>query len=785
MSEHESRCPFVVDPWVVREPELDLDALGQTESVFALSNGHIGMRGNLDEGDPNVVPGTYLNGLHETRPLPYAESAYGNPEAGETVLNVTDGKLLRLLVDDELFDVTYGELLEHERMLDLRAGVLERRVHWRSPAGPEVRISSTRLVSLAQRGAAAILYEVEPVSESVRLVIQSELVANENGQPQPRDDPRAAAHLRNPLIAEEQEVHDDAVLLAHRTERSGLRLAAAMDHEVDGPPGTTIETEVAPDVGRVTIAATVRRGGRLRVLKYLAYGWSGHRSLPSLRAQVRGALAEARHTGWDGLRAAQREILDDFWARADVEIEGDDELQQAVRLALFHVLQSSLRAERRAIPAKGLTGSGYDGHAFWDTEFYVLPVLCYTVPEAAADALRWRHSTLDVAIERAHQLGLDGAAFPWRTIAGRECSGYWPAGTAAFHVNADIADAVVRVQRVTGDDEFAREIGLPLLVHTARLWASLGHFDNKGRFRISGVTGPDEYSALADDNVYTNMMAARNLRAAAEAVDRFPEAAHELGVRDEEPREWRRAAEAMHVPYDEMLKVHPQSEGFTNHAPWDFEATPPEKYPLLLNVPYFDLYRKQVVKQADLVLAMYACGDQFDEEQKARNFAYYEPITVRDSSLSAAIQAIIAAETGHVELAYDYLGETALIDLHNLAGNTFDGIHLASAAGTWLAIVAGFGGMRDYEGRLSFAPRLPAAIRRLAFRLTVRGTRLRVEVKPGEATYAIEEGDGLEIAHEGETFTVRADKPETRPLTPPPVREPPTQPPGRAPRRRA
>jgi alpha,alpha-trehalose phosphorylase len=449
------------DPWSVCETELHLDLLAQSESVFALSNGHFGMRGNLDEGDPSGVPGTYLAGFHEVRPLPYPETAYGNPEAGETVLNVTDGKIMRLLVDDELFDVRYGELLRHERVLDLRDGVLRRHVHWRSPTGREVRITSTRLVSLTQRGAAAILYEVEPVGAPARLVVQSELIANEDGQPQPSDDdPRAAARLERPLIAEEHYDHDAMVILMHRTERSGLRMGAAMDHLIERTDGTTVHVESAPDAGRVTIAADVPAGDCLRILKFLAYGWSGSRSLTSVRAQVRGSLAEARHTGWDGLCAAQREYLDRFWERADVEIEGDPELQQAVRFALFQILQAGARGERRAIAAKGLTGPGYDGHAFWDTEFYVLPVLTYTWPTAAADALRWRLATLELACQRARLLGLRGAAFPWRTIAGRECSGYWPAGTAAFHIGADIASAVIRYQHAVDDPEFERDVGL-------------------------------------------------------------------------------------------------------------------------------------------------------------------------------------------------------------------------------------------------------------------------------------------------------------------------------------
>jgi alpha,alpha-trehalose phosphorylase len=781
---------FPIEPWALRETELRLSVLAQTESLFALSNGHIGMRGTLDEGEPLGVAGTYLNGFHEIRSLPYAESAYGNPEAGETVVNVTDGKLLRLMVDDELFDVRYGELVEHERVLDFRAGVLRRTAHWRSPVGCGVRIVSTRLVSLPQRGAAAILYEVEPVDDHVRLVVQSELVANEDGRAEDggdgtAPDPRAAASVRAALAAEEHYAHDELVLLAHRARRSGLRLAAAMDHEVDGPEGTSIDVEAGPDTGRVTIAADVAPGQRLRILKYLGYAWSAHRSVTSVRSQVRGSVAEARHTGWDGLCAAQRAYLDDFWRRADVEVEGDAELQQAVRFCLFHVLQAGARAEQRPIAAKGLTGPGYDGHAFWDTESFVLPVLTYTAPGAARDALRWRGTTLTLARERARQLGLEGAAFPWRTIAGRECSGYWPASTAAFHVNADIADAVVRYQHVAADDAFARGPGLELLVETARLWRSLGHHDQHGGFRIDGVTGPDEYTAITDNNVYTNLMARRNLEAAAAAATAHPAAAEALDVDPDEIAAWRGAAERMVIPYDERLRVHPQADEFTDHAVWDFAATPPERYPLLLHYPYFDLYRKQVVKQADLVLALYACGDAFTAEEKLRDFEYYEPLTVRDSSLSACTQAIVAAETGHLDLAYDYLGEAALMDLQDRAHNTRNGLHIASLAGSWLALVAGLGGMRDHGGALRFAPRLPPGLERLAFRIGYRGCCLAVDVRPADATYRLVAGDRLDIAHHGEPLALRGGEPKTRPIEPVPERERPRQPPGREPAQRS
>jgi alpha,alpha-trehalose phosphorylase len=749
---------FSVEPWAVAEKELHLDLLGQTETVFALSNGHIGVRGNLDEGEPHARPGSYLNAVWESFPLPYAETGYGYPEEGQSLIDVTNGKLVRLLVDDEPFDLRQGVLTRHERVLDLRDGVLRRDVEWTSPAGQAVRVRSTRLVSFVQRAIVAIRYEVEPIGESARIVVQSSLVANEP-VPERRDDPRAAAALRTPLIAEYHTHGDLEVALGHRTHRSGLRIAAALDHVVEGPEGTVSTAESEADLARVTVSTELAVGETLTLVKLLAYGWSSRRSAPALRDQVDAALSAAHRTGWNGLVAGQRAYLDDVWDRADIEIDGDDELQQAVRYALFQIVQAGARAEQRAIPAKGLTGRGYDGHTFWDQESYTLPVLTYIAPDVARDALLWRHSTLELARERAAVLELEGAAFPWRTIAGQECSGYWPAGTAAFHINADIADAARRYVAATGDLGFERGPGLELLVETARLWGSLGHFDAQACFRIDGVTGPDEYTALTDNNVFTNLMAARNLRAAADAAERHPDRAAELAVSGAEVTEWRRAADAMVVPFDDALGVTSQSEGFTRYRAWDFVHTAPEQYPLLLHQPYYRLYSSQVVKQADLVFALYACGDQFDADQKRRDFDYYESITVRDSSLSAPIQAIVAAEVGHVDLAYTYFREAALIDLRDLSDNTDDGVHLAALSGAWLVAVAGFGGFRDHAAELAFSPRLPDALDRLSFRLLHRDRRLRVTLARDEATYELVSGSPLDFTHHGEPVRVELGTP--------------------------
>jgi alpha,alpha-trehalose phosphorylase len=612
--------------------------------------------------------------------------------------------------------------------------------------------------------------------------LQSELVTNEE-LPQASKDPRVATVLEAPLVSEDHQTYDgirSRVVLLHRTRVSGLRVAAGMSHEISGPERMRCGTESFPDLGRATIAAEVAVGEKLQIVKYLGYGWSSQRSKPALIDQVVGALAAAQLTGWDGLLAQQREYLDEFWDGADVEVAGDPEIQQAVRFGLFHILQAGARAEFRPIAAKGLTGTGYDGHTFWDTEMYVLPVLTYTLPPAAASALRWRQMVLPEARQRARDLGLAGATFPWRTIRGQECSGYWPAGTAAFHINAGIAYAVSRYVNATEDAEFESSVALEMLVETARLWRSLGQHDSAGKFRIDGVTGPDEYSAIKDNNVYTNLMAQHNLAYAAELAEKLPEAARAFGVTSEEAASWRDAAAAMYIPYDSRIGVHPQHEGFTDYARWDFAGTPPEKYPLLLHFPYFQLYRKQVIKQPDLVLAMQMFPDAFTFEQKVRNFAYYEPLTVRDSSLSACTQAVMAAEVGQLDLAYDYLSEAAFMDLADVEHNTTDGVHMASLAGAWIALMAGFGGLRAHQYPLTFTPRIPDRISSLRFRLRFRARKLCVTVTAGQAKYELLDGEPLPLVHHGEQFTLGAE-PVVRKIPELAAGPRPEQPPGREP----
>ena len=579
------RLAYEIEPWHIREKELALDQLGQSESIFALSNGHIGLRGNLDEGEPHGLPGTYLNSFYELRPLPYAEAGYGFPESGQSIINVSNGKLIRLLVDDEPFDVRYGELRSHERVLDLRAGTLHRELEWVSPAGDAVKVRSTRLVSFTHRAVAACSYEVEAVDEPLRLIVQSELVANEQ-LPTTRPDPRVEAALDAPLVSEEHLVTGSGGLLVHHTRATGLRMAAAMDHVIEGPERVDVRTEAFPDWVRTTVACVLQPGERLRIVKMLAYGWSSRRSLPALRDQVGAALTSARYAGWDGLCREQRQYLDGFWDAADVQLDGDPEIQQAVRLALFHVLQAGARAENRSIPAKGLTGPGYDGHIFWDTEMLMAPVLTYTQPGrrdahpalaalhpgsrpgAGADARSARRDVPLAHRARAGVLGVlagrHGRLPQQRRDRGRDHPlrqrhrrrGVRPGGRPGT-AGGD-GPAVV----LAGPPRPARHVP-PRRGHRAR------------RVHRRGQGQPvHEPDGAAEPG--------RRGRRRASATRTRP---RELGVTDDEVKNWQVAAAAMHIPYDEELRVHQQCDGFTRLQEWDFANTPHGELPAAAELP--------------------------------------------------------------------------------------------------------------------------------------------------------------------------------------------------------
>jgi alpha,alpha-trehalose phosphorylase len=758
------RHRFPVDPWRLVETEIDHGDLGLTESLFANGNGYLGMRANPSEGREAHSHGTFVNGFHETWPIQHPEMAVGFAETGQTIVNVPDAKLMKLYVDDEPLQLLEADLEHYERVMDFRTGVSHREVVWTTPAGKRLRVRSERMVSLEHRHLAVLRFEIEMLEGAAPVVISSQLLNRQDGEDEYHVssaalgegiDPRRRRIFPERVLTPQLQDHapgraGGGVVLGYRCAHSGMTLACAYRHEIETGCEYEAATSVGPDLAKTVFTLDVHEGDTVRITKYVSYHSSRGIPAPELADRCRRTIDRARRTGVPELKAQQAAWLDGFWHRSDVVVEGDDAAQQAIRWNLFQIAQNTARTHEQGLAAKGVTGGGYDGHYFWDTEVYVLPCLAYTNPDVARKLLRFRWRMLDAARARAAQLSEGGALYPWRTINGEEASAYYAAGTAQYHINAAVAYALEKYMIATGDTDFLAEEGAEILVETARMWAGLGFFEHNGgeRFRIHGVTGPDEYTTVVNDNLYTNVMARFNLRFAAWAIGFLAEwdpVAHaallrRTGCTEEEVDGWERAAAAMHLPYDEALGIHPQDESFLDREPWDFANTPSEHYPLLLSYHPLVIYRHQVLKQADVVLALYLRGQHFSREQKRRNFDYYDPITTGDSSLSACVQSIVASEVGYEALAYEYFEQSLYLDLADTHRNTVDGVHIANAGGVWAALVHGFAGMVDTGQHLRFSPRLPAAWTSMRFRVQRHGCEVLVSLDPDGCTVELESG---------------------------------------------
>jgi alpha,alpha-trehalose phosphorylase len=774
------RNRFPIHEWKFTEAEYSADDLGVTESLFAVGNGYIGMRGNVEEGRETFAHGTFINGFHETWPIRHAEEAFGFARVGQTIVNVPDNKTIKLYVDDEPMLLSVADLESYERSLDFRDGLLRRDIVWRTPGGKHVKLSSTRMVSFTQRHLAIMTMEVTMLDAEAPVVISSQTLNRQDGRDEYHVrsaamgtgvDPRKGAAFEARVL--EPQSHwwqDQRIILGYRCANSKMTLAVGVDHQITTDNDYRTFTSADEDTGKMVYRAQAKPGEPIKVTKVVAYHTS--RGVPSreLVDRCRRTLDRVREHGVEPEFDDQREWLDEFWARSDVVVHGQPALQQAIRWNLFQLAQASARAEQSGVPAKGVTGTGYSGHYFWDTEIFVLPFLTYTSPHMARSELRFRYNMLGAARRRAEELAQSGALFPWRTVNGEEASAYYAAGTAQYHIDADIAYALCKYVAASGDQDFMNREGVDLLVETARLWADLGFWRENGSgrrsFHIHGVTGPDEYTTVVNDNLFTNVMARFNLAKAAELLRQLQQevprayrrVVERLELADGEIEEWARCAEAMSIPYDEVTGINPQDAHFLDREVWDLKNTPPEKRPLLLHYHPLVIYRFQVLKQADVVLALFLQGDHFSHEQKRNNFEYYDPITTGDSTLSGVVQSIIAAEVGYRELALRYFYSALFVDLADLHGNVSDGVHVASTGGVWNILAYGFGGMRDYNGKITFDPRLPESWAGLTFHVTLRGTRVRVDIASHEIAFTVVEGDSAELSVRGEDVTVSADK---------------------------
>ena len=760
------------DGWEIAETQPPVRENAAHETLFSQGNGYLGLRGNFEEpfAGAEGYDGTYINGFFDSNPITYGETAFGYAKNTESMLNLPNGKRVLLELCGERFDMGTGRTEEYGRRLSLRSGLLTRSLTWTSPEGRRARIGISRLVSFPRRHIAALRYEVTPLNFGGSVTLRSALEGETRGR-SGGDDPRiGSAAGENALLPVRRASGENGSFLELRTRRSGLSLCCAMLDEVQTRVPFALsraETERRLE-NRYTFEAA--QGETIRFDKFLCY-LDSREGARDMAEEACRELAQAREAGFEGLLREQESFLAEFWENADVTVEGDAALQQGIRYNMLQLLQAAGTDGRSNVCSKGLTGDGYGGHYFWDTETYVLPFFLFTRPEISRRLLEYRYHILPNARRRAREMGhARGALFPWRTIDGEECSAYYPAGTAQVHIDADIAHAVKLYCEATGDDAFRRDCGAEIVLETARLWADLGYYDPRrgGKFCINCVTGPDEYHTLVNNNCYTNLMAAENLRYAADTAgwmrENFPEEFEALcariGLEEDEPAGWRRAADAVYVPYDEALGIHPQDDAFLDRTPWDFAHTPKENYPLLLHYHPLVIYRHNACKQADMVLALYLLGDRFSKGEKKRNFDYYEKLTTHDSSLSTSVFCIMACELGYREKAMDYFGRTARLDLDDHNGNTADGVHTANMAGTWLSIVAGFGGMRMQKGRLCFSPFLPEGWRGYSFRVAFGGALLEVSVRGESARYRLLRGGSVAFSHGGESVALTKREPE-------------------------
>lgn len=768
---------YPIEPWVVRETEFVKENNYRNETIFALSNGYIGTRGTYEEGygfDIDTgLEGNFVNGFYESEKIRYGEANFGSPEYSQSLLNLPNLKGIRLSVDGEPFDMETGTVEGYSRVLDMKNGLVRRELTWISPGGRKLKIDISRLVSFGCKHRMETRYCVTPLDGGAVIVLESLLeadVENHTRKTNPIVDYGPFGRRLEPVCLEAE---GDTLFYQGITKGSRLTMACGCTHRImrDGVAIPDVRTESCCGElnGAVRYEVSAGQGEEICLEKYIIYTTQQDTALEDMKGFVKNRLASAARTGFGDEQRRQREYMDRFWERADVEIRGDDALQQGIRFNLFHIMQAAGRDGATGMGAKGLTGEGYEGHYFWDTEMYVLPVFIHTRPELAKELLDYRYHTLDQARARARILGHEsGALFPWRTINGEEASTYYPLGTAQYHINGDIAYALCLYLDMTGDVDYLKEKGAEILIETARVWADVGSFAacKGGKYCICSVTGPDEYNVLVDNNFYTNLLARENLRAAKDAVAYLavhaPEVLQELEARigfdRQETALWEKIADNMYFPYDETRQIYPLDDGFMMRKPWDESRIPPEKRAWLYeNYHPLFIMRHRMSKQADSMLGMYLYSSRFSEEEIRRNYDFYQEVTLHHSSLSTCIFGIVACRIGYYEEAYRYFSESARMDLDDYHNNVYAGIHAANMAGTWQAIVNGFAGLRMKDGVLEFSPHLPEAWEGCRFRIAYRGRVLEVEMEPSGVTYTLKQGENLELRSGADTIRLERE----------------------------
>lgn len=734
--------------WIIRDCGLGETTLLKNEAVFSTVNGYIGVRGNFEEGQQKTIRGAYINGFYETSDIGYDERLYGFPTSKQTIVNIHDFQTVQLKLGDEEFDLLSGTIISFERTIDMKNGVCRRGIEWKSPKGKRVRIDIARMASLAVKELFIIDYRVTPLDFEGELSFVSWCSADVVNFTD-NEDPRTNNYGEKCLALTEVFFEDGIAYMESQTQHSHLRVGTSMCHTISAPAKT--DYALCGSVAQVTLKTQAKPGEEIRLVKYVHCLDS--QSCENIK-QTLLSLARQNSGRIDTLYKMQRAYLKKRWAVANIDIESDDSADESLRYCIYQLICHGA-FNTKSIPAKGLSGEGYAGHYFWDTEIFIQPFFSLTDPEAAKKLILFRHRGLFAAKQNAALLGhAQGAAFPWRTIAGSECSSFFPAGAAQYHINADIVYALINYCQITGDEALLMDEGAEIIFETARLWMDAGHFEG-GVFRIDGVTGPDEYTCMINNNYYTNMLARHNLKWAVcifEKMTALGEHAviHKTGLEPSEVEGFKEAYQNMFLPQEDALGITPQDDSFLHKKKWDFNSMPHDKRPLLLHYHPMMLYRYQICKQADVLLAYYLFQKEHDAELMKRSYAYYENITTYDSSLSACIFSIMAARLGMDDKAYEHFYSTIRLDIDDSHGNTKDGLHMANLGGSYLCVLGGFAGLVIDESGAHLAPVLPQSWRAYRFLFMYNQSVFEVKVSRDKTIITRQEGAPQRISLYGE-----------------------------------
>lgn len=730
------------------------------ETLFHNANGYIGVRSAFEEGYPqgfSTIRGQYINGFYDFAPANQAECLYGLVQEKQTMLNVADTQSIIVELGEETFSMFEGTVLESRRWVDMEKGVSGRCVRWRSPLGKEIEITSIRMTSFAQLSLFTIDYTLRPINFSGKVKISSSHSGNVSNFFDSCD-PRTADKPMQFLKTVDCTVTDDASYITSKTSKSCLSVCSSVAHSVPG--GCTYQHIVHKASAQCVISVDLHEDETFRLIKYSVF-------CDSLRAKDTKTKAEdeinkALQTPICQHYEQQETYLKNYWQNCCVEIEGDELINTALKFNLYQLLQSVSKDNHSNISPKGLSGEGYEGQYFWDSEMYIQPFFTITNPQVTKQLVSYRYSTLEYAKENARILGHNkGALYPWRTIMGKECSGFFPAGSAQYHINGAIAYAIIAYYIATKDKPFMLEKGAEIIFETARLWMDVGNF-YQSEFHINDVTGPDEYTCIVNNNYYTNTLAQYHLSWAVKLFELFKNdptfitMQQRISLSYEEVEDFRRASSSIKLPYNETLGINPQDDSFLQKKRWDISTIPKEKFPLLLHYHPLHLYRHQVCKQPDTVLAHFILEDIQSIETIRNSFHFYEKITTHDSSLSGCIFSIVAAKLGMVDKAFEYFDDSTQLDLMDLHHNTKDGIHTANMGGNYMAIVYGFGGFRLKESGISFAPILPEAWAGYRFRICYEDSRILIKVRKNKCVFTLENGRAKKIIVYGKTYTLKS-----------------------------